>query len=273
MYAYARGIAKSLTEKVTAILKAEDKLETPLSRAFNTSLQSPADALWARILTLYDWTIMECVKADMLGKDYHFTKRKNGGEWDVYGREQYDGDHPMFVGMNNIKYFRHYRIHYSGIANESPNGLSISQDLALYNVTEGKLENVSKENENFLLENGYITDINGILTAAFPIVPQKLFVDHFDEKAVSDYREKYPEIEKLTLDACEILKTYALYCEKEIKNDAPDFLKDNKAQIGFALTTCLFHARGVVLEEALGTGFIKYDPDADHCMLGAFMTK
>jgi RNA polymerase sigma-70 factor (ECF subfamily) len=273
MYAFARGIAKSLTEKVTAILNTEDKLLTPSSRAFNSSLQSAVEARWARILTLYDWTIMERVKTDMLGKGYHFTKRQNGGEWDVYGREQRDGDHPVFVGMNNIKYFRHYRISYNGIANESPNGLTISQDSALYNVTEGKLEEVSKENENFLVENGYIADVNGTLTAAFPIIPQKLFVDNFDEKAISDYKEKYPEIEKYIAAACEILKTYAEFCEKEIKNDAPDFLKDNKGQIGFALTTCLFHVRGVILEEALKTGFITYEPSADHRMFGALLIK
>jgi hypothetical protein len=209
----------------------------------------------------------------MLGKGYHFTKRQNGGEWDVYGREHSDGDHPFFVGMNNIKYFRHYRIFYNGIADESLNGLTISQDLALYNVTEGKLEEVSKENEDFLVQNGYITDVNGKLTATFPIIPQKLFIDNFDEKAISDYKTKYPEIENYIAEACEILKTYAEFCEKEIKNDAPDFLKDNKAQIGFALTTCLFHVRGAILEEALKTGFIKYEPGADHRMLGALMIK
>jgi hypothetical protein len=209
----------------------------------------------------------------MLGKDYHFTKRKNGGEWDVYGMEHSDTDHPMSVGMHSIKYFRHYRINYNGIADESPNALTIAQDLALYNVTEGKLKNVSKENENFLIQNGYIADIDGTLTAAFPIIPQKLFVDNFDEKAIADYKAKYPEIDKYITEACEILKTYAEFCEKEIKNDAPDFLKDNNAQIGFALTTCLFHARGAILEEALKTGFIKYDPGADYRMLGAFLIK
>jgi hypothetical protein len=209
----------------------------------------------------------------MLGKDYHFTKRKNGGEWDVYGMEHSDTDHPMSVGMHNIKYFRHYRINYNGIADESPNALTISQDLALYNVTEGKLENVSKENENFLVENGYVIDVNGALTAAFPLIPQKLFVDNFVEKAIADNKTKYPEIDKYVTEACDILKSYAKFAEKEIKNDAPDFLKDNKAQIGFALTTCLFHARGAILEEALKTGFIKYDPGADHRMLGAFLIK
>jgi RNA polymerase sigma-70 factor (ECF subfamily) len=273
MYAFSRGIAKSLTEKVTAILEEEDKLETPLSKAFNSLIQTPVDALWARILSLYDWTIMERVKNDMLGKDYHFTKRKNGGEWDVYGMEHSDTDHPMSVGMHNIKYFRHYRIYYNGIADESPNALTISQDLALYNVTEGNLQNVSKENENFLIQNGYITDINGILTAAFPIIPQKLFVDNFNEKAIADYKLMYPEIDKYITEACEILKSYAKFAEKEIKNDAPDFLKDNKAQIGFALSTCLFHARGAILEEALKTGFIKYEQGADHRMLGAFLIK
>jgi dTDP-4-dehydrorhamnose reductase len=59
MYAFAHEIAKSLTEKVTAILNTEDKLETPLRRAFNSSLQSAVEARWARILTLYDWMIME----------------------------------------------------------------------------------------------------------------------------------------------------------------------------------------------------------------------
>jgi hypothetical protein len=273
MYAFSRGIAKSLTEKLIAILNTEDKLETPSSRAFKSSLQSSEEALWARILSTYDWTIMERVKTDMLGKDYRFTKRRNGGEWDVYGREQSEGEHPMFVGMNNIKYFRHYRIHYNGIADESPNGLTIAQDLALYNVTENKLENCSKENEDFLIKNGFLSDINGTLTAAFPIIPQKLFTDNFDDKAVAEYKAKYLEIENHIADACEILKTYAVYCENEIKNDAPDFLKDNKAQIGFALTTCLFHVRGVILEEALKTGLITYEPDADHRMLGAFMIK
>jgi hypothetical protein len=273
IYSFARRIAKSLTEKVTVILNTEDKLETPLSRAFNSSIQSPADALWARILSLYDWTIMERVKNDMLGKDYHFTKRQNGGEWDVYGTEQSNNDHSIPVGMNNIKYFRQYRIFYNGIADESPNGLTISQDLDLFNITEGKLENVSKENENFFIYNGYIVDVNGTLTAAFPIIPNEPFYGNFDEQAISDYKTDYPEIEKYIAEACEILKTYAVFCENEIKNDAPDFLKDNKAQIGFALTTCLFHIRGVILEEALKSGFIKYDPEADHRMFGAYMIK
>jgi RNA polymerase sigma-70 factor (ECF subfamily) len=273
MYAYARGIAKSLTEKVTAILNTEDKLETPLSCAWNGSLQSPVDARWARILSTYDWTIMERVKNDMLGKDYHFTKRKNGGEWDVYGREQSNNDQPIPVGLNNIEYVRHYRISYKDIWKETPSHLTISKDLALFHISEGNKKDYSHEDRDYLIENGYVTEQDGKYTVTFPIIPKELFYDIFNSKGISEYKTKYPEIEKLISEACDILKTYADFCEKEIKNDAPDFLKDNKAQIGFALTTCLFHVRGAILEQALKTGFLTYEPDADHRMFGAFLIK
>jgi hypothetical protein len=263
MYAFAQSIAPALTEKIIEIINTQDKLETPLSKAWNSSLQSPVDARLARILTTYDWTISKRIENEIFGH----ALRQNKKDWEITGMEQAKNDLPS-VGqgkLGNMKYFRHYRICYDDIDRKTAQFVTLSQDEALYSITEDKTDNISKEDMDFLIENGYVNEQNGRYTVTFPVIPK--------EMENNPNEQNPPEIEKLLNSASEIAKTFAVYGEKEINNDAPDFLKDKKSGIDFAFGICDNYMRIAIFDEALKNDFIKNEASVDHRMIGAFLIK
>jgi hypothetical protein len=297
MYAKLKTIAPELTAKLIEWFRLEDEAHTPLSKCWHESPQSPIDSRFARLMLLFDVEVLEKV---ILGEEYFklmeevqaslgqtgHTIRPNGGEWDVYGMEKVIGYNPTGVSCHGVRSnktgFRHYRFEYEGINHASPSHISLLQDAILEKITlatkadenHGILDGFAKEDVNFLLTNGYILQRDQSYQLTFPIIEEALLWNMEDDQCEkSKIQAMNPaaseKIGMLKSQAIDIANAYYKFCEKEIMNEVPSFLQEDKWQIRSAIVSSMYMARGAIFEEALRIGYLQYDPAADHRMLGA----
>ena len=83
-------------------------------------------------------------------------------------------------------------------------------------------------------------------------------------------KEAWDRFKALRYQAQEIATAHYLFCREQIEREIPDFLKNNEFQIDQACAS-MFSMRGAVLEEALATRYLSYDPKGGKRMLGAYL--
>jgi hypothetical protein len=165
--------------------------------------------------------------------------------------------------------FRQFRFAYEGISNSSPDHISISQDAILEKIAQGNITvGLAEEDVNFLLTNGYIRKQDQSYQLTFTVIKKAfLWDDEAEAQAINPAFMK--DIAALKSQAIDIADTYYKLCAREIMNEVPSFLRENRWQIRSAIASSFYMARSAIVEESLRIGYLRYDPTADHRMLGA----
>ncbi len=201
------------------------------------------------------------------------TIRPNGGEWDVLGLENYEGDRPCFVGLrgsisspierNNPDIdFGQFKFAYRNIASQTPDVLRYAEAEALQQVAKGK----SSEAKSNLLKN--LETYGYIKKTECGYEPNILVMSHDKQKEMP--KEVRMQLEELRYKARDIAMRHYVFCKEEIYKEIPEFLKNDDKQVEHACIS-IFGIRGAVLEEAIRKGYLYYNENDPQRMLGAYI--
>ena len=200
------------------------------------------------------------------------TVRPNGGEWDILGMESCREHCPNFVGLygcvsspeeKNLPEigFRQFHFQYRGIS-KNFHGINYDDGEGILSVAKGNSAKVDGAILSRLESYGYIKKTDD------GYIPNILVMRK--ESAYKMKKEEKAEYDALCKTAVEISTRHYLFCREQIFAEIPEFLRDDVFQIEHACGN-IFDIRGAVLEEALRTGYISYDENADNRGLGAYL--
>ncbi|MDD4592477.1 MAG: sigma-70 family RNA polymerase sigma factor [Parabacteroides sp.] len=283
IYRHLRKIAPKLTYVMTSLLDFETRCLNSNSQGWNCGYQPYEDAKWALLMQLVDrvnFGVLREYKKKMkelpianLGRWGH-TVRPNGGEWDLLGLEDYQGDRPEFVGLHgcvdtsdyaaekvNID-FGQFKFQYNGIDKKTPMNISYDEATALVAVANGNTSGVPQKVLEALIRYGYIKSNGTVYTPTFLVINK----DRIKPRTT----EQEAEHKKLYDEAVNIGYSHYMFCREIISAEIPDFFKDDRYQIDHACAN-IYEMRGAVLEEALKTGYISYTENDERKMLGAYL--
>jgi len=295
IYAHLKGITPELTDAVIAALEYKVKcLEENASR-WHEDYQPYEDMKWALLMQEVDDVSDEVKKQVMencrgklpagkskensskLGK-HGFTMRPNKGEWDVFGYEEYHGEHPAFVGQHGGvgdtgEFYElrkmgidlcNYRFNYHGISSDIAEWLDFEEVKALAELAGHGNSGISDNVLHKLEEKGFAVKGENGYHPTFRVS----FLDGMNWLT----REQSAEYDRLKNKAEDICMRHYLFCYDAICQEVPDFLKADFHQIAFAGETLVRNNfRGAVLEEALRKGWLIDEKNGGRRMLGVYM--
>lgn len=256
--------------------KAEEHLKTviePLTQSLckmsvitqsgivSMGYQPKEDELWFYLMREVDGerykveNSVDSDKADMstIGP-WGFTVRPFNGEWDIIGREVYDGEtfrisclgcvsDPDARLKPEIKWLKyHFPSH------QHRYDISYDDAAALCDIVRGNP--VEKWMEDRLLAYHLIRRVENGLEPTFLVIKE---IKKLTEETQAEYDE-------LTKYAEELMMKHYLYCRELVKNEIPEPLKNDANQIGQACGD-LFSLREAVLDEALREGLLSLPED------------
>ena len=281
VYTHLRAIKSSITEKIIAVIENQIKTFDENGYEWHEGYQCREDMKWAMLMrkidevscgVLSDIYKQQAVPVKMnLGK-YGHTKRPDGGEWDLFGMEEYNGERPDFVGQHGAGVgvpvneeainFGQFKFKYRGIEHKTPVNLTHEQAKALVAVAKQNTEGIERRILDELTGYGYLENTDGKYKPAFLVMfKNKIGKINAQQSAVHD---------RLYYEAYNIALEHYKFCREVIYSEIPDFFKDDQYQINHACA-CIFEMRGAVLEGALEKGYISYDGNDERRMLGAFL--
>ena len=279
IYAHLAGITPELTKAVIAALEYKVKCLNENCPDWNGGYQPYDKMKWALLMDEADnirWLMIKpfCKDDSDLTKigPWGHTVRPNGGEWDILGMESCREHRPNFVGLygcvsspeeKNLPEigFRQFHFQYRGIS-KNIHGITYADGAGIVSVVKGRSAEVDNEILSRLTSYGYIKKTDD------GYIPNILVMRK--ESADKMTKEEKAEYDALCKKAVEISKRHYLFCRELIYKEIPEFLRDDVFQIEHACGN-IFDIRGAVLEEALRTGYISYDENADNRGLGAYL--
>ena len=206
------------------------------------------DAKWTLLMKAFDAFAYE-------NKYKHsYTKRPNGGNWDIVGFQVADIPEIPYTGLHGCdSTFMQYKFKYKDIMLKTPDYLDHNEAMAIKAVAEGKWESCDKQALERLIEYGYVVKTDMGYHPAIVVFGMKL----------NKYTECFTEEEKALIVgyASEIRKIFAgcnEYAVQVTTADLPDELKKDDRMCNFACSNNRI-ARNYILDQALKDGWIKYD--------------
>ena len=276
IHAHLQGVLPELTKALTEALEAKLNWRNEKNSQWNEGYQSVEDMKWALLMNEVDrvcWNITSSYgidkKADERLGAWGFTRRPNGGEWDIMGLEEYQGERVTKVALNGCVStpqekelqdisFREYL--FEGIKGQT--NLTYADGKALMDIANGNCEKVDEVILHRLEEKGYIRKVEKGYEPTFLVVKRK--------NAKELPAEVADKVAQLCEKAKEIAERHYLYCREQICKEIPAFLKDDVYQIEQSCNA-IFDMRGGVLEETIHQGYLSYDEEKDNRMLGVYL--
>ncbi len=260
IYEKQAAIAPLMEKKIEDYLRLRDELYEKNGFRWNLGKQPEEDIRWARLMRAVDVALFY-----MEVDEDEFTKRPNGGEWDIVGFEEYDGPSFDFVGQHGTYadvYFTQYKFQYRKIQDKTPEQFKESLAYALEAVCEQK--EADKDAVDELLGMGYLKEENGNL------IPQMMVVDHrFGD--IGTKRLPTEDADALMVVWDEILtlvSDFQAFVDENIISKLSSFMGSSF----FAVRSCMYNMRGAVLDAALKSGYITYADDDPRFLLGTMIT-
>ncbi len=260
IYEKQAEVAPLMEKKIEEYLRLRDELYEKNGLRWNLGAQPEEDMRWARLMRAVDVALFYTeVDEDT------FTKRPNGGEWDIVGYEEYDGPSVDSVGQHGTYadvYFTQYKFQYRKIQDKTPEQFKESLAYALEAVCEQK--EADKKAVDELLKMGYLKEENGEL------VPQMMVVDARlgDIGAKGLPKEDSDTLMALWDEIVGLVAELKVFMEENIISKLSSF-------VGipfFALGSCMYGMRGAVLDAALKSGYISYADEDPRFLLGTMIT-
>ncbi|MBR3963824.1 MAG: sigma-70 family RNA polymerase sigma factor [Clostridia bacterium] len=234
--------------------------------------QTYEDAKWTLLMHAFDILVFSASPEGYYEKSY--TKRPDGGCWDIVGYQKADIPDIPWVGLHGCLkvredqpavYFQQFKYKHDDICMKTPEYLTYDETLTLKAVVEGKWEACETYWMDRLLSYGYIIKTE---TGYEPTIIV------FKEGAREKYLESFTDEEKKSLmgTATEIkkmLREVMDFSSKIIVKDLPDSIASNENLRFFALQKNGVDRR-YVLEQALKDGWLIYD-DKTSPVIGAYI--
>ena len=282
VYAHLKTITPALTEKIIALIENQVKGFEENGCQWHEGYQLYDDMKWAILMQKVD-EISHGVLADInkgtncseklnVGKWGH-TKRPNGGEWDLLGLEEYNGEKPDFVGQHgcvespekmNLEYidFGQFKFKYKEIQHKTPVHLTHEQVLALVAAAKQNTDTTPQRVLDELTGYGYLEKTDSSYKPTFRVT--------FKEKIGKMTAEQSERHDRIYKEAYNIAMEHYKFCRELIYREIPDFFKNDQYQADHACAN-IFSMRGAVLEGALEKGYISYADNDERKMLGAYL--
>lgn len=256
--------ASLFTKKIIELIEYQIKCYEENGYQWHEGYQSFEDMKWALLMIKFD-EIHTKLNDKFFDNYAGYTKREDGGRWDLLGFEEYNGPQYSFVGMHGSGRdgrMWQYKFNLHGIASKTPIYLTESQDLALVAIAENEYDGSAEPVVNELIELGYVEKVEDEYKPTFMVTIKDKIGQLTDEQSA-----QYDSLFNETFGLC--LQHY-IYCQDVVKQEIPSFLKNDQHQIDFACLT-IFDLRGAIIEEALKAGYITYAEDDERQMLGTFL--
>ena len=119
-----------MTDKIIELIEYEVECYDENGYKWHEGYQPYEDMKWVMLIKKVDevhWGVITEHRESRNQERSGRTKRADGGEWDVLGFEDFDGECPSSVGMHGIQ----YKFHYKNINDKTPDTLSPKQREAL----------------------------------------------------------------------------------------------------------------------------------------------
>ena len=234
--------------------------------------QSYEDAKWTLLMRAFDILAFSAAPDGYYEKDY--TKRPDGGSWDIVGYQKADIPDIPWVGLHGCPkervdqpavHFQQFKYKHDDIWKKTPEYLTHDEALTLKAVVEGKWESCDSYWMDRLLSYGYIRKTETGYDPAIVV---------FEQGAREGYLASFTneERESLSAIATEIkamLREFMDYSARVIEADLPESIASNEN-----LQFIAFQENGAdrryVLAQALKDGWLVYD-DKTSPVIGAYM--
>lgn len=283
MLAHQLALIPDLTDAIIEAVEYAVNWKNENCPGWHEGYQPYEDMKWTLLMQTADkvrWRMVDKFNAERVipesatantGK-WGLTKRPNGGEWDVLGKEQFiDPQNSCGIGLHGCLAnarerdlpeidFGQFKFFYKKIDKKTPNSLTYSEGQALVAVAKGKPEEANESMLANLVKYGYIEKTET------GYKPTLLVCFNEKNKDINDGGKYNALLDK----AVDIAMRQYLFSREQISREIPDFLKDDIHQIDHACSN-IFNIRGAVLEEALYKGYINYEKDDPRKMLGAYL--
>ena len=215
------------------------------------------DAKWTLLMKAFDKFAYE-------NRNKHsYTKRPNGGNWDIVGFQNADIPSIPYTGLHGCdSTFMQYKFKYKDIMMKTPEYLDHDEAMAIKAVAEGKWEICDKKALERLMEYGYVVKTDLGYEPTIVVFGMKLdkYTEGFTAEEQALIAGYASEIRKIFADTTE-------YAERVTIDDLPNELKNDERMCKFACSNNKL-ARNYILDQALKDGWIKYD-DATSKVIGA----
>ena len=272
IWAYNDRMAPQITGLFTKIIDDFNKACESRGICYYGKYQSYEDAKWTLLMRALDMLTFSASPEGYYEKGY--TKRPDGGCWDIVGYQKADTPDIPWVGLHGCfkeredqpaVYFQQFKYKHDDICTKTPEHLTHDEALTLQAVVEGKWDACEVYWVDRLLAYGYIRKTE---TGYEPTIIV------FEQQAREKYLESFTDEEKasLTHTAMEIkrmLREAMEFSRKIIMEDLPENMASNE---NLRISAC--QEKGIercyVLEQALKDGWLVYDEKTSP-VIGAYM--
>lgn len=261
-------LTKLITEELDIYAAACERLGEPVQGPW----QSYEDAKWMllmRAVDIHSWAVRKGIK-------YQYTKRPDGGEWDIVGFQTVDMELPQPVGQHggymleqdNLPFvsFNAFRFNFRGIRYRTKDFYDHQEIAALKLVCEGKAELCEPRHLEKLAEYGMIRrdGENWLPTiAVFRSDGEDKRFKRFTKEEQAAVHDRARRIEAM------LAEQYA-FIRKAMEDELPERFRKNQ-QIWEMVNDQTVDSRGYVLEQAFRTGWLRDDETTGRAV-GAWIT-
>ena len=263
IWAYNQQIALEVTHLLEKLV--DDYSAACAAHGVNCygTYQTYADAKWTLLMCAFDYLM------DRRGGHRHeYTKRPDGGNWDIVGFQKADTPKYPSVGLHGSGmgeiYLAQYKFAHAGIEKKTPDYIKQNEVEALQAVARGNLSDCTSGQLEALSHYGYIRKTQTGYEPAIVIFAQDeaqhwaLFTET-EKQTIKETRERLTEI----------LVAANHYAQDVTGADLPPVFREDERMNRFASAHGRMR-RDIILEQALADGWLSYD-DSTSRVIGAYM--
>ena len=211
-------------------------------------------AKWTLLMRAYDNLYWDAAH-EILPPKKPYTRRPNGGEWDIVGYQTIDWSEPDFVGQHgngcgtSAKNFSQYKFNYKNIMKRTPTFIPEEEGEALAHLARGEEAKCTVGAVDALIGYGYARREGDKTVPAVAVFAEKKPESRLPEAVRTELAAMAEEIRELLRDECRLALDV-------VRADLPKRVRE------------LIHTdfvdvqhRGYVFEAALQKGWITYTDD------------
>ncbi len=267
IWRYNQAFCGKLTSLMEELIDTYTSICVTHNFAYFGEYQYYNDAKWTLLMRVFDQLFVD---SDPQGRTpFIYTKRPDGGQWDIVGYQNADFPTPCRVGMHgahdqNVEFW-HYRFSYQRIEEKTPYFLTPDEAMTLKKVVDGHCADCDAKLLDALEQYGYIVKCdNGYQ-------PTIVVFRNADIKGIwqSFSKEEKNILTNLAEQIKEILRDTRAYACKEIMAELPNIFKENENICRMACYSASL-GRHDVFTQAITDGWLMYD-DSTCRTIGAFM--
>ena len=210
------------------------------------------DAKWMLLMKAFDAFNYENIRSK-----HQYTKRPDGGNWDIVGYQVADIPGIPPVGLNGgHTYFASYRFYCMHMSDKTPEFLDRDEADAIQAIAWGNEVRCDQKVLDDLVEYGYIRKTDAGYELAIVVFEKNA------EKIPACFKEaEKDEISALANEIRRIIADVSDYAERITRDDLPAEFKNDDRICRFACANSKF-TRNYILDQALKDGWIIYNEDS-----------